>query len=119
MSKIEEMALELGGMIGRTEEYQALRRAALAMDEDRELVELRNSIQKLEAQLMASLQAGTEPSEEEKDRYEALARDLQSKPGYQRVVAAQANFEKVLKKVNETIGAGIETAAESRIILPG
>jgi hypothetical protein len=39
-------------------------------------------------------------------------------PGYQRLVSAQANFDKVLLKVNQTIQAGIAEGAESRIIMP-
>jgi cell fate (sporulation/competence/biofilm development) regulator YlbF (YheA/YmcA/DUF963 family) len=118
MSKIEEMAMDLGQALGRTDEYQALRRAAQSVDEDRELTELRNDLQNLEAELMAALRGGQEPSEEDKDRYEALARALQAKPLYQRLVAAQANFDKVLQVANETISRGIEQGAKGRIILP-
>ncbi len=112
------MAKELGQALGRTDEYQALRRAAQAVDEDRELTELRNALQSLEAELMTSLRVGKEPTDEEKDRYEALARDLQSKSLYQRLVAAQANFDKILQRANETISQGIEEGAQGRIILP-
>jgi cell fate (sporulation/competence/biofilm development) regulator YlbF (YheA/YmcA/DUF963 family) len=118
MSKIEEMAKDLGQALGRTDEYQAFKRAAEAVDNDRELAEIKNSIQSLEAELMTTLRGGTEPSDEDKDRYEALARDLQGKPAYQRLVAAQANFDKVLQRVNETISKGIEEGAQGRIILP-
>jgi cell fate (sporulation/competence/biofilm development) regulator YlbF (YheA/YmcA/DUF963 family) len=118
MSKIEELALDLGQALGRTDEYQALRRAAESVDDDRELTELRNALQALESELMTSLRAGQEPSDEDKDRYEALARDLQSKAIYQRLVAAQANFDKVLQRANETISRGIEQGAKGRIILP-
>jgi cell fate (sporulation/competence/biofilm development) regulator YlbF (YheA/YmcA/DUF963 family) len=118
MSKIEEMAKELGEALGRTEEYQAFKRAAEAVDEDRELAEIKNAIQALEAELMASLRAGQEPSDEEKDKYEELARDLQARPQYQRLVASQANFDKVLQRVNETISRGIEEGSRGRIILP-
>lgn len=118
MSKIEEMAMDLGQALGRTDEYQALRRAAQSVDEDRELTELRNDLQNLEAELMASLRGGQEPSEEDKDRYESLARALQAKPLYQRLVAAQTNFDKVLQVANETISQGIEQGSKGRIILP-
>jgi cell fate (sporulation/competence/biofilm development) regulator YlbF (YheA/YmcA/DUF963 family) len=118
MSKIEELAMDLGQALGRTDEYQALRRAAQTVDDDRELTELRNALQALESELMTSLRAGQEPSDEDKDRYEDLARDLQSKAVYQRLVAAQANFDKVLQRANETISRGIEQGAQGRIILP-
>jgi cell fate (sporulation/competence/biofilm development) regulator YlbF (YheA/YmcA/DUF963 family) len=117
MSRIDEMALELGKTLGRTEEYQALRRAMQAMDEDRELTRIRNEIERLESTLMAGLQAGREPSEEEQQQYEALARSLQSSPIYQRLVAGQTNFDKVLQRMNETISRGIQEGGVSRIIL--
>lgn len=118
MSGIDDMAQALGQALGRTEEYQALRKAAQAVDEDRDLTELRNNLDRLEAELMAHLRAGKEPPEEERERYEALAQDLQSRPLYQRVVAAQANFDKILQKTNETMARAMQDAGQSRIILP-
>jgi cell fate (sporulation/competence/biofilm development) regulator YlbF (YheA/YmcA/DUF963 family) len=118
MSKIEEMAKELGQALGRTDEYQALKKAASGIDEDRELNTLRNDLQKLEEGLVNQLRAGQEPSDEERNRYEELAGTLQSRPEYQRLVAAQANFDKLLQRVNETISRGIQDGSESRIILP-
>lgn len=118
MTNITEMAQELGQALGRTDEYQALKRAASGVDEDRELVELRNELEKLESEMVTRLRSGQEPPDEQKERYEELARDLQARPGYQRLVAAQSNFDKLLQKVNETISQGIQKGAESRIILP-
>ncbi len=88
------------------------------LDEDRELNTLKNELQKLEQSLVTQLQAGQEPSEEDRNRYEEMAGDLQSKPEYQRLVAAQSNFDKLLQRVNETISRGIQEGSESRIILP-
>jgi cell fate (sporulation/competence/biofilm development) regulator YlbF (YheA/YmcA/DUF963 family) len=118
MSKIQEMAKDLGQALGRTEEYRALERAAGLMDEDRELVTLRNELEKLEAELVAILRSGREPDREERERYERLAQDLQVRPAYQQLAAAQANFDKLLQKVNDTISRGIEEGSTSRIILP-
>jgi cell fate (sporulation/competence/biofilm development) regulator YlbF (YheA/YmcA/DUF963 family) len=118
MSKIQEMAVELGKMLGRTDEYQALKRAAQSADEDRELSRLRTELEALEGELMASLRGGVEPEDDKKDRYEQLARTLQSRAAYQHLVSAQANFDKVLQKVNETISRGIQEGSESRIIVP-
>lgn len=118
MSKIEEMAKELGEALGRTDEYQALKRAASGLEEDRELNTLKNELQKLESQLVQQLQSGQEPSDEERDRYEEMAGDLQGRPEYQKLVAAQTNFDKRLQKVNETISKGIQEGSQSRIILP-
>jgi cell fate (sporulation/competence/biofilm development) regulator YlbF (YheA/YmcA/DUF963 family) len=117
MSSIMEKARDLGNALARSDEYQALRRAMEAVDEDRELVELRNRIEKLEGQLETSIRAGQEPPEELRQEYSDVAEALQAKPAFQRVIAAQANFEKVMYKVNETVANGIEEGARSRIIL--
>ena len=117
MAGIHEMAKDLGGALAHTDEYQALKRASDAAEEDRDLVELRNQIQSIEAELQASMQAGQEPSEELKSSYGAVAEKLQAMPSFQRVIAAQTNFEKVMYKVNETVAQGIEEGAKSRIII--
>lgn len=117
MAGIYEMAKDLGGALARTDEYQALKRASDAAEEDRALVELRNEIGALEAELEATMRAGQEPADALKERYASTAEKLQALPSFQRVVAAQTNFEKVMYKVNETVAKGIEEGAQSRIIL--
>ncbi len=118
MAGIYDMARDLGAALARTDEYQALQRAGKAADEDRELVELRNRLRAIEEQLETALVAGREPADEVKAAYEGTADELQTKPGFQRLVAAQANFEKVMQKVNETMALGLREGATSRIILP-
>lgn len=118
MSRIEEMAKELGEALGRTDEYQALKKAASEADEDRELVELRNELEKVEAEIVGKLRSGQEPEQEARDKYESLAQDLQVRPTYQKLASSQANFDKVLQKVNDTIAKGIQEGAGSRIIMP-
>ena len=117
MAGIQEMAKELGGALARTDEYQAFRRAMEAADEDRDLVEIRNRIQALEPQLESSIRAGQEPDEALKVTYAETAEELQTMPAFQRLIAAQTNFEKVMYKVNETVSKGIEEGAQSRIII--
>ena len=117
MAGIYDMAKELGGALARTDEYQALTRAGAAADEDRELVELRNRLKALEDRIEASLRAGQEPEEEVAQAYQAAAEELQVRPAFQRFVAAQANFDKVMYKVNETMARGLQDGAKSRIIL--
>jgi len=117
MAGILEMAKDLGGALARTDEYQALKRASDAAEEDRDLVELRNKIQELEAKLEEQIRAGQEPNEEMRSEYAATAEALQGLAAFQRVIAAQTNFEKVMYKVNETVAKGIEEGASSRIII--
>lgn len=117
MSEILEMATELGRALGRTAEYRALRESMAAADDDRELVELRNRLPRLEDQIEAALRRGEEPSRELAAEYEEVFARLQANATYQRLVAGQANFDKVLARVNESIGRGIEEAGRSRIVL--
>jgi cell fate (sporulation/competence/biofilm development) regulator YlbF (YheA/YmcA/DUF963 family) len=117
MPGIYDMARELGGALARTDEYQALKRASAAAEEDRDLVTVRNLLTSIEAEVEASLRAGKEPDQDVRDRYTAAAEELQAMPVFQRVVAAQANFEKVMHKVNQTVAQGIDEGAQSRIII--
>jgi cell fate (sporulation/competence/biofilm development) regulator YlbF (YheA/YmcA/DUF963 family) len=117
MAGIYDMARELGGALARTDEYQAFKRAMDATADDRELIEIRNRIERLEAQIEADLRAGREPSDEMKNDYGDAAQELQRLAAYQRLIAAQSNFEKVMYKVNQTVAEGIEEGAQSRIII--
>ena len=117
MQEIMEMAERLGQALARTDEYQALKRAIDASGDDRELAELQTEIQKLEQEMQGQLQQGQEPTKEQGEEYESHFTRLQSNPSYQRLVAAQTNFDKVVGRVNETIHKGIQKGAESRIIL--
>ncbi len=74
---IDEKARDLGNALARTDEYQALKRAMAAADEDRELVELRNRLQALEQRLEASIRAGREPDEDARESYTDAADELQ------------------------------------------
>lgn len=113
-----EKAKEVGRMIGQTDEYKALQKAQERLNEDRETVELVNRLSALEQEFQGKLQQGQEPSKEEQEEYQELVGKLQSGSRYQAVVAAQSNFDKVVKKVNEKIGEGIEAGAASSIIMP-
>ncbi len=117
MAAIEEMARELGLALGRTPQYQDLQRAARRADEDRELVTLRNELTKLEQRVARSVQAGEEPAPEVAEEYERTFGRLQASPSYQGLVAAQANFDRVLGRMNEGISKAIEEGAKSRIII--
>ncbi|MEQ8330560.1 MAG: YlbF family regulator [Longimicrobiales bacterium] len=117
MAGIYEMAKELGGALARTDEYQTLKRVSEAVDDNRELVELRNKLQALEERIEASLRAGQQPEDEVKKAYEDAATELQGKAEFQRLIAAQSNFEKVMYKVNETMAKGLQEGATSKIIL--
>ena len=113
-----EKAKEVGRMLGQTSEYKALQKARQQLNEDRDTVELVNRLAELERDLTATLQRGQEPDEESRAAYEDVFSKLQSGSRYQALVAAQSNFDRVLQKVNEQIGAGMEAGSKSSIIMP-
>ena len=119
MAEIHDMATALGRALGQTTEYQALDRAMKLADDDRDMVEMKNEIQKLEGALQMGMTQGRQPTKEEVEEYENALLRLQGLGSYQAVVAAQANFEKVMHKVNEAIQSGMVEGVASRIIIPG
>ena len=112
-----EKARELGNSLGRTDEYQAVKRAIQSADDDRDLATLRTELEKLEAGIEASLRAGKEPDAETAAAYESAVGRLQANSSYQRLVAAQTNFDKLMARVNQAIAQGMEEGGQSRIIL--
>ena len=113
-----EKARELGRVIGQTPEFKTLQRARTALSEDREAVALMNRLAELETEIAGALQSGEEPGQQAQQDYEAAFGKLQGSSLYQSLVASQSNFEKLLARVNEEIGKGMEMGAQSRIILP-
>jgi cell fate (sporulation/competence/biofilm development) regulator YlbF (YheA/YmcA/DUF963 family) len=113
-----EKAREVGRLLGQTDEYRALQRARQRLNDDRESVELLNRLAELERTMTVALQAGETPTEETQREYEETASRLQSGPVYQGLVAAQSNFDRLLEKVNEQMGEGIEAGSKSSIIMP-
>jgi cell fate (sporulation/competence/biofilm development) regulator YlbF (YheA/YmcA/DUF963 family) len=112
-----EKGKELGNVLGRTDEYQAVKRAIQAADEDRDLTTLRSELERLEGTIETGLRVGQEPDKETAEAYESAVSRLQANPAYQRLVAAQANFDKLMAKVNQAIAQGMEEGGSSRIIL--
>jgi len=118
MDAIAEKAREVGRVLSRAEEYQALKRANERLSDDRETVSLLNQIAELQDRITMTLQSGAEPTPEQQSEYETLATLLQGRAAYQAVAAAQANFDRLMLKVNEEIARGIEAGEQSRIIFP-
>lgn len=117
MNRITDMAQDLGRAMGRTDEYQALKRALADMADDRELISLRDTLEGLEGRIEEALRAGRQPEPEMASAYDTAVSQLQTNGTYQRLVSAQANFDRVVSKVNDTIAEGIREGGESRIIL--
>lgn len=118
MDGIDERAREIGRLLAQTNEYRAVKQANAALSDDREAVKLLNRLGALEEEFASALRSGREPTQEQQDEYEGLAEQVQQSAVYQRVVAAQSNFERLMGRINEEIARGLEAGEQSRIILP-
>jgi len=116
---IEDKALELGKMLGQTNEYKAMQRAREELEKTPEVKAQMQRVEMLTAKLEPITKEGKEPPKEMADEYESLLTSIQGHPKYQQVVAAQSNFDKMMLQVNEKIVEGIRQGAESSIIIPG
>ena len=117
MAEIQEMAETLGQALGRTAEYRTLARAIESADNDREIVALTREVQGLQEVLRAAAQRGEELPTAEMERLEAAMAKLQATSVYQSVVAAQANFDRIMHRVDASIQEGMRKGAASPIIL--
>ena len=117
MSEIHDRAESLGRALGRTSEYRTLTRALEAVDGDREMVALKNEVREIEETFKAVVGRGERPSGTEMERYEAVVGKLQASSLYQSLVAAEANFDKIMHRVDAAIQEGMRAGAASRIIL--
>ena len=117
MAEIQEMAESLGQALGRTAEYRTLARAIESADNDREIVALTREVQGLQEVLRATAQRGEELPAAEMEQLEAAMAKLQATSVYQSVVAAQANFDRIMQRVDIAIQDGMQKGAASPIIL--
>lgn len=114
-----DKALELGRLIGQSEEYQALRRARESLGDAPELRRRFERLEELAVSLEQGALEGKEPDPSQGAEYNRLFEEVQADPRYQQLVAAQTNFDKLMVRVQERILEGIRRAAESRIITLG
>ena len=113
---VEDKAKELGRLIGQSSEYQGLKRASEALNEDKESVTLLQDMEKLRGEAQQLIQRGESPSEEMEQKLDGLLEKIQTQPAYQRAVSAQENFDKLMLRVNQWIMDGMKKGAASPII---
>jgi cell fate (sporulation/competence/biofilm development) regulator YlbF (YheA/YmcA/DUF963 family) len=116
---IEDKAKDLGRLIGQSAEYQAVRRASDALNEDADTVKLLREMEQLRVDAQHLMQSGQRPTPEMEARLDELLGQIQSRASYQRVLVAQENFDKTMGRVNDWILEGIEKGATSSIITLG
>jgi cell fate (sporulation/competence/biofilm development) regulator YlbF (YheA/YmcA/DUF963 family) len=113
---MDDKALELGRLLGQSDAYRALVRATDRMKEDAECQRLLAEVEHLAQQIERSAQAGQEPTKEQVEPYDRALHTVQANAVYQQVVVAQANFEKLMAKVNARIYEGLKKGSASPII---
>jgi len=116
---IEEKAIELGRVIGQTDEYKSVQRAREALEAISEIRAQTQRLERLAEKIEEHARQEKEPPEEVRNEYEELMSSIQAHPKYQQLVAAQANFDKLMLRVNQSILEGMKKGAESPIIIPG
>jgi cell fate (sporulation/competence/biofilm development) regulator YlbF (YheA/YmcA/DUF963 family) len=118
LDPIQEKAREIGRLLSQTDEFKAVKRANDRLGDDRETVTLMNRLADLEEQITTFLRSGRDPDTALQEEFAQLAEQVQQKAAYQAVVAAQSNFDRLMGRINDEIGHGIEMGEQSRIILP-
>jgi cell fate (sporulation/competence/biofilm development) regulator YlbF (YheA/YmcA/DUF963 family) len=116
---IEDKGKELGRLIGQSGEYQTLKRASDALNEDKETVALLQQMEKLRVDAQRAMAKGERPTPEMEQQLDTLLGQIQGRGSYQRLLVAQENFDKVMQRVNDWIMEGIERGAASPIITLG
>jgi cell fate (sporulation/competence/biofilm development) regulator YlbF (YheA/YmcA/DUF963 family) len=116
---LNERATELGRLLGQSPEYQAVKRASDALNQDTEAVALLEQMERLRRDAQMSIQRGEQPTAEMEQQLDALLGKIQVNATYQRVLVANENFDKVMVQVNQWILDGIKKGAASSIITLG
>lgn len=116
---LEDKAIELGRLIGQSPEYQAVKRANDALSGDRDAVALLQRLEQLRTEAQRMIERGETPSPDMDKQLDELLSSIQGRAVYQRAVAAQENFDKIMLRVNNWILDGIKRGATSSIITLG
>ncbi len=116
---LQDKAIEMGRLIGQSAEYQAVKRANEALNDDKELVAALQRMEELRRDAEALMQAGSNPTPKMEEELEQLLTKVQGSALYQRFIAANENFDKVMQQVNQWMLEGIKKGAASPIITLG
>ena len=116
---LEEKSKELGRIIGQSAEYQAVKRANEALNADGQAVTLLRQMEQIRRDAQMMIERGQEPTAEMEQQLDGLLMQVQENATYQRAIAAQENFDKVMMRVNEWIMEVIRKGATSSIITLG
>lgn len=115
--RIFERAGEVGRLVSQTAEFRYLKAAHEEISGDADATGRIDAMRKLQTDILVYLEKGEEPPEDLRQRLEALSEEMQTSTRYQALISAQANFDKLMEKVQESIGLGIRAGEESRIVI--
>ncbi len=113
---IDDKAVELGRLIGQSTEYQAVKRANDALNNDSAAVTLLREMEQVRVDAQQMIERGLNPTPEMERQLDDLLGQVQGNGAYQRAVSAQENFDKIMLRVNDQILDGIRKGATSSII---
>lgn len=116
---LSDKAVELGRLIGQSAEYQAVKRANEALNDEKEVVASLQRMETLRRDAQAMIEKGEQPTPEMEQELDGLLGTVQGNAHYQRFVAANENFDKVMHQVNQWMLDGIKKGATSSIITLG
>lgn len=116
--RIFERASEVGRLISQTPEYAYLRSAMREIEGDEEARAKLESIRDIQEKVIGFLEREEEPPEDLRSDLGRLSEEMQTSMRYQSLISAQANFDKLMEKVNLSIAEGVKKGEQSRIILP-
>jgi cell fate (sporulation/competence/biofilm development) regulator YlbF (YheA/YmcA/DUF963 family) len=116
---LSERAVDLGRLIGQSDEYKAVRRANDALGADADAMALLRRMEELRREAATMMDGGEQPTAEMERELEQLLGQVQVNPLYQRMIVAQENFDKIMMQVNQWILDGIRKGATSGIITLG
>ena len=116
---IDQKAHELGRLLGQSEEYKTLVRASEKMREDATCKQLLAEVERIAQDIERAAQQNREPARQQVEQYDRALQSVQGHSVYQQVVAAQANFDKLMAKVNARTYDGMKQGAASPIITLG
>ena len=114
---LEDKAKDLGRAIGQSDEYKAVKRSSEALNLDPDATRLLRRMEAIRGEAQAMIDRGEEPTTGMEQELDALLTQVQTRPEYQRAIAAQENFDKLMLRVNSLIADGIRAGATSSIIL--
>ena len=116
--RIFERAGDVGRLLSQTPEYTYLRAAMREIDDDDEAKEKLDRIRELQGKLIEYLERDEEPPEELRQELGTRSEEMQASVRYQSLISAQANFDKLMDRVNQVIARGLKEGEASRIIIP-